>query len=381
MKKLKKLLLIPLLISCLLLSGCWDYWGMNELNILAGIAVDKGKEDGLYHITMEIVDVSALKDKASGAKSIFVEATGSTIFEAARNSKKRLINKTYFGSMRCMIIGKDLAQTEGVKGILDGFLRDGEPRETLNVVISCEDTAKSLMTATGLDFTSVSYEMNIIIQEDPEVTSASKQGQMYQAFNTLGIEGGALALPAFRSAQNKGEAVVEANGIALFDGDKLIDFLSPEDALPYLIIEDECKGGALSFGYHEGEAHNISTEIKQCKSKTEYAFVDGKFHMMLHVKMDLGIIEIHTPMRSVDADARAYLAGRAASTMENRLLRLLRDMQVQPGIDVFGFGNLVYRENPALWSQIRDRWPEIFRAATFQVEVDINLVNTGIIAD
>lgn len=40
------------------LSGCWNYREVDKLTTVAGIAIDKGVEDGQIKLTVEVVDGS-----------------------------------------------------------------------------------------------------------------------------------------------------------------------------------------------------------------------------------------------------------------------------------------------------------------------------------
>lgn len=62
----------------LTLAGGYDSRGMDEINIVAGIAIAKGDDDQ-YKITWEIVDLSS-KEDTSGPETILVKSEGPTIF-------------------------------------------------------------------------------------------------------------------------------------------------------------------------------------------------------------------------------------------------------------------------------------------------------------
>ena len=87
----------------LLNTGCWNYIGLNNMTVVAGIAIDKSGEN--YLLSFEIYD---LQNTAQGEpiKSKIVQCKGKTIFEAVRNAKKRTSNKLYFSEAKIKLLKK-----------------------------------------------------------------------------------------------------------------------------------------------------------------------------------------------------------------------------------------------------------------------------------
>jgi spore germination protein KC len=84
----KKYILILLIISSiLLLSGCWNYREIERLAIVSGLAVDKDENSGEYLLTTEIVDVKETMGKTT-LTSKKIDSKGKTILDAIRNMIK-----------------------------------------------------------------------------------------------------------------------------------------------------------------------------------------------------------------------------------------------------------------------------------------------------
>ncbi|MFD2874847.1 hypothetical protein ACFTAO_00885 [Paenibacillus rhizoplanae] len=79
---LSSLLLLLLLLS-LGLTGCWNYAEVDDMAIVAGVAIDKN-EDGKLLLTAEIVDTGGSADKAQAGYKM-VSLSGNTMFEIVRN--------------------------------------------------------------------------------------------------------------------------------------------------------------------------------------------------------------------------------------------------------------------------------------------------------
>ncbi len=189
------MLIAMVFMAAALLTGCWNYRGLNEMAITAGVAVDRDPKTGLYHMSLEIIDLSG-PVKEQGIKAKLIESYGVTLFDAVRNTKKRTVNKVYFGHMELVIFSDEVARSMDMSSLIDFFLRDAECRETMCVAISQEPAAKDLLSIEGIGQPVVAFEIRKIIQEDNKVTSSTPVIEMYEIYNTLNAQGIELALPA-----------------------------------------------------------------------------------------------------------------------------------------------------------------------------------------
>lgn len=376
---MKRLTTCALALLCLaLLSGCWDYRGLDEIDIVTGIAVDKDSA-GVYRLTIEIVDIrGSAKEGDLGAK--YVEAEGETIFNAIRNSKKKLINKLYGGNMQTLVISRQIAETEGVSVILEELLRDGETRETMSVVISQEETAKEILLAEGIDSKIISYGIHDMVEEDNRVTGATVNMPLYKAYNAVKGTGNSLTLPAVRCVQNNDETVVEGNGIALFEGDRLIGFLPAKDCMYYLFFKNELKGGVISFPVSRPD-DSVSMEIKDCKTDVEVSLQDGRVSVTLSIDIKLNVMEVKSQLSISEKSERKALEQRTDAFLQARIADFFEAVQRETKLDIFGLGRQLYQKTPDLWASAQEDWNELFQNAELQVRVKAKIESAGVLKD
>lgn len=370
---MKRFIFVIAIMFSVLLTGCWDYHGMDEINIVSGIAIDKNFQTDTYMLTIEIVDVISLEEKG-GAKNIYVESEGKTVFEAVRNCKNKLYNKMYFGSMEALIISKEIAQKEGILEIVDGLMRDSEPRETLRVIISEEETAKDLIQAKNLDVSNVSYEISKIIQDAQTISGTSKQVMMYQAYNLLKAEGSQLVLPSFRLAKNNADLVVESNGLAIFKNDRLVQFMPPEEARYYLIMTNNQMGGPIVVETEDG---NASFELTGSKQKLDFFEENDQLHFVLNIEVKLNVIEM--PSKNYELYHAGVLTQEIEELLRKKIAEIIDKAQNVYQFDIFSFGNQVYKRAPSLWNKFCDNWDTYFSHAQFDVNVKASITNAGFI--
>jgi spore germination protein KC len=73
--------------------------GLNELSIVSGVAIDKTLRTATNMLSFEVVDLTK-PTKETTLSAILLESEGKTLFDAARNAKKKVVNKLYFGHIR-----------------------------------------------------------------------------------------------------------------------------------------------------------------------------------------------------------------------------------------------------------------------------------------
>ncbi|MCT8139433.1 hypothetical protein H1D32_18025 [Anaerobacillus sp. CMMVII] len=73
-------------LSAFFLTGCWDQNELNELSLVTGMAIDKGK-DTRYKLTVEVLNPPALETEGMGTQ------TASIVFSYEGESLAELVKK------------------------------------------------------------------------------------------------------------------------------------------------------------------------------------------------------------------------------------------------------------------------------------------------
>lgn len=374
-KKIASSLLILLLL--IPLSGCWDYRGLDELTIVTGVAIDKKPEEDIYQLTYEIVDlIESIKEKGPNRK--LIESEGKTIFEAVRNAKRRVSNKLYFGHSELIIICEEIARNEDLNVVLDFFFRDSECRETINVVVSQEKTARDIIASEGIGHTVITNEILEILEDDKKITSSILSVELYRLFNIMGAEGKELALPAFHIVQNDGKPTAETNGTAVFKDNKLVGFLSPEESKYFLFIVNEIEGGIFTVA-SSGQRPDISFEIYNNDTNLSFEYKDEKLKIKIKTTTVVFLGEFMRQFAPLDEKELNALEETAEKELEDKIRNVVKKLQTEFGSDIFGFGNMIYKKDFRLWRQLKDNWDEHFKSLDLEVEADIRIMNTATI--
>jgi spore germination protein KC len=365
-----------IIITAVLMGGCWNYRGLDEMAIASGLAIDRDAASGLYHLSFEYVDLTG-PVKEQGIKAGLVEGYGPTLFDAVRNVKKRIVNKIWLGHMELVVLSSDVVRSTDISSLIDFFLRDAECRETMCMAVSQEPTAMDLLSIEGIGQPMVAFEIHKIIEEDNKVTLSTDFKQIYEVYNILNSEGIELTLPAFHNTLNDGESVSEANGIAVFKGERLAGYLEPEESKYFLFVTDKVEGGVITCSSRAEGPEDTTLEISENHTKTSFQYRDGQLTMKVETQTKAYLNELDEPADALDPSQIQLLETSGARKVMQGIANVIERVRGDFGSDIFGFGNTIYKQDYKLWQQLKDNWDEVFAAMTIDINCKVHIVNSA----
>lgn len=166
--------MIVLLLSCSLLTGCWDRMEIEERAVVLGISIDtadkdaEAREDEISHLRgkypapkQELIQLSvqiALPGRiplgpgeggGSGEgeqETVWVlDVVGHTVDDAMMNLQQQISGKLFFGHLRVIVVSEEFAR-KGIENLNDYLHRNAEVRRMAWLMIS-KGKAKNHMQA------------------------------------------------------------------------------------------------------------------------------------------------------------------------------------------------------------------------------------------
>lgn len=376
MKIYKKLFLILfLLILIIELTSCWNYREIENYEIVAGIALDKQESTGRYILTSEIIEYSK-GEKESKISSKIVQSVGDSIFDTVRNTIKETGRKLYFSHTKIMIINKKIAE-EGIFPILDWVNRDHETRHNIELFICEENAGDMFYKAKERTDEIISYTLVDKMSSDKSV-SKTPDGAMWKFINMVEAEDINGVLPMIRFENHRGNHIPEASGTGIFKKDKLIGTLNEEDTKILLFIDNKIKGGLFIIeDIYEEPYRNVVLEIYKNKTKIEPKHIGDSIIMQINIKTDVGINENMGTENFTDLENKEKLEKLADSALENKINNLVKKVQKEFKVDIFGFGKELNNQMPDLWDKVKDDWEEIFTSVKIEAKSNFIIKDSG----
>ncbi len=373
----KKAAACILILLILFFGGCWNYRGLDEMSIVSGLAIDKGTEENPYRVSYQIIDLMGNVD-VEGINGKLLESDGKTLFDACRNAKKSIVGKLYFGHTQVVVISEQMARENDLLNTVNWLLHDSEPRETLKFVISREENAKDILANETLTGPIAALEISKYIEEDNKITASTSYKQLYEVYNTLIESGCELTLPAIRNIRDKDRTIPQICGTAVFKGQRLIGYLTPDESKYYLFAVGEINGGLFTFPADGSGPDDITLEISANRTSRSVSYENGKPVILIKTETDAFLAENNVPVDATDKRQVDELEKTAAKTLAQRMVQTIQYVQTKFGSDIFGFGKTIHKTEPALWDKFEKDWDSIFAALEVRVSVRINIVNSGL---
>ncbi|MCJ7690131.1 MAG: Ger(x)C family spore germination C-terminal domain-containing protein [Clostridiaceae bacterium] len=142
--------------------------------------------------------------------------------------------------------------------------------------------------------------------------------------------------------------------------------------------------GKVERGYitilSQGEG-KITFEIVKSSSKIKPSIKTNSFTMLINVKEESNIREmtgVLDPMATPKIMDRLKIIQDDVITKEIKLA--INAAQKKFGADVFGFGDMIHRDDPKEWASIEGQWKDIFPYLNIDIRVISSLKRPGYIS-
>lgn len=364
------LLIVPLLSS---LSGCWNYRLLEDLGIVAGVAIDKGTDDK-FELTMEIADAKSGKERM--VDSHIIHSSGNTIFDAVRDGISIIGKKLYWSHTQVIVVSEEIARDEMIN-VMDWLNRDSETRTDIELFVAKGMPAKDIFTIDNPSGNIISFTLESMIENETSLSKARKT-QTWKFANDLISPGISPQTPAVMLWDNSKEQTPMVEGAALFHDSVFVGFLDGADTKNLLFVQDRIEGGLLTFPLnYQGKKLSVSLEIFENQTRFETSWTNSVPEIKITMKTIVALDELQGTPGEIDEKLIAALEEAAQVYLKNNIEATIRLVQNQYDCDTFGFGNYIYRTESQKWKKIEADWDTIFPKLKVTVVPKVMIKNSA----
>ncbi|MDG5472124.1 Ger(x)C family spore germination protein [Jeotgalibacillus sp. ET6] len=386
---------IIFLTSLLLLGGCSGRNELNELLILTGMGVDVG-ENNTVIVTFQAVNPKAQAGGdaggggASQAQSYTFESEGEDIIEAVFNASDILSRKLFFSHMSSLLISEEFARERGIHEVSDFLERHYELRDSYLLFIIKETTAAAILnTFTPLDTSSTKN-----IESLTKVTGGTlslKDGTTLE--NTIRWRFGDDRDPVVMGVEkvNKQESStntevlneIEGNksslrltGLALFDKDYLVDWLSMKDSIAWAIVTKESKDVKSYMVKCPDGQGTIGFLLKEIEVKAQPKIVDEQLNYSIELEGHINLQGMACTIKLSTEQGVNELQTIINEEMKNTIQTAVTNAK-ESQLDYYGIKNLLSKNQPNEWKQMKDDWSSLYENMVIEMDVNFYLESPG----
>jgi len=385
MKKIKILFII--IFVSLISTGCWNYNELNDLAITTGIAIDIKDEKYIVSYMIANAKKSQGETKSQESNSVVYTGEGNSISSAYMNLNSKISKIPYISHLEVLVISEDAAK-KGVIDIIDFLMRNPESRKEFFVVLSKNTTASSILeTLTPLEpFSAQSIANNlisnktiqstVIVEQFSDFVSKLLQEGINPVLSGAEIEGNIEEGKEQSSLESSTPgAIIKINTIGIFKDDVFLGWANHDETIGINILANEV--GSILLESKCDDQYMAAT-MTNIETETNFEFDGDLPKLKINVTAQGALVEINCKKNLEETSVIEELSGEFENSLKTLLSNSINLAKQQYKSDIFGYGNMIYKNNFKKWNKIKEQWEdEIFPNLDVEIETNISLSSKG----
>jgi spore germination protein len=389
--KYKKVIVI--ILSCILLSGCWDKIEIDRRSLISIISVDIGEQAGKekelknlspdepftgmdlkkLKVTFGAPDISQLgPDKGGTAKDMYTTTDAYSMQDAVDKVALKSSRDISFSHIKLLVLSKDLTTyPEILKEIVDYLQREPSLNRNMYVVISDGKAEEYIKHKPTMEKNIENYISGLI---ENTTRRTSILPVTLNEFLTLLSENGNAMLPRMTIEKDKNELGI--SGVSIIKDYKYKGDLSAIETANLEMLRGKIKGGRKTI-YKNG--HPIDIVIDGVERKISMDNQQGKLTFSISLDIEGELKDYYVDGEIFSRNMLQSLQQNLNNSVKQECAQVVQITQREFGVDPIGIREYVEKYHPSLWKQIENNWSEVYSSATINVIVNSNIRRIGVV--
>jgi spore germination protein KC len=371
-----------LLLSLLLLPGCWDRTEINDLAFILVSGLDLEPDGKLRYTVMvplpgQMGGASGGGGGTGGEKSYYIDSeVGDTVREAQMKLQKRMSRRMFLAHRRTILLGESLAKN-GVRDLFDSTPRSPESRMTTYVIVT-KGKAYEMLQSTP-KFERFPSEAIRELSKSRAVADTNFK-DFALALSSPGGDPVAIYMNIKKSEKSeKPSQEVEVKGYAQFKDDKMIGTFEDDAAQGLSWLRSQLIMTSVTLNLEE--QHLMTLKVDGTKAAIKVNLLDGKINFAIHVKAKAKMMEDRS-YYDLNQAKNILKVEEALSAYVKKAIQSVIDKSIKNQADSAQLGSYVWKSYPDEWkNQFEKNWPQSLKEAKFTINVESELNDIGLIYD
>lgn len=370
---------------CFLMCGCWNYNELSDLAIVTGIGIDS-HEEGIKLSLMISNSQSIEASDQNESQTTVTSGVGSNLNEALVNIEMKNPKKLYLGHLAVAVIDEKLAQ-KGLGGILDALIRNPESAKKYPVVLARENKAEDILKSLSPLEAFPSQNISLNIQTTAKNQGISNNTILSVFLSNILKQGSNATLPSISIQgdedkidnqddlkETEPKAMLKSRSLGLFKNAKLVAWTTEKESQGINIINNSIGRIFITNKYENND--EMVVLIDNIKCKTQLTFQDKPI-ITLNIEAEGAIIEVNFDTDLEKPNVIKDINKKTAKSIKNLVNKGI-DVAKKHKTDVFGFGNMIYQNNPKYWSKIKKDWDDQYlHELEIKANIKVNVKSKG----
>ena len=106
---------------------------------------------------------------------------------------------------------------------------------------------------------------------------------------------------------------------------------------------------------------------------------DGKPEVELIIKGEGNVSDVECYLDLMDNRTIENIQKETNETIKKNIEEAIKKVQQEYKVDIFGFGEAMYRSNPTYWREVKENWDQEFEKLEVDIQVDMDIQRVGTI--
>ncbi|HEX3014971.1 MAG TPA: Ger(x)C family spore germination protein [Desulfobacteria bacterium] len=401
---MRKLILVIMVLSLLLLTGCWDYRELDQLAIVYAVGFDRVPGNKPILITLQTVTLAGAQgpggggggggggsdSSGGGEQKTYTRITGEgkSFFDVLSKLGREVPRGIYLADAKIIVLGKDFAET-GIGDILDSVYRYPEIRKT-TLVLAADRTANEILGKGALLEPQPAKGLEMIL-EKTETDAFVPLVHFYEFIAQIKSETGVSFVPFLELVKDPGSEPdsgtkdnLTIRRTAIFKSQRQVGILNQAESQAFMWLLDKMKGEAILLDNGSGGEQKGPIALRILAGRTTITPEVSEDGIMIHIncsgKAALNEAEA-AGLDLRDPETVKQVARQASKAVKGQIEHTIHKAQTELNADFVGFGERLHDQYPTKWKQVKDNWDEVFPTVSYEVTCNIEIVSFGLIND
>ncbi|WP_139905707.1 Ger(x)C family spore germination protein [Clostridium thermarum] len=388
---MKKLLVLFLACSTMILGGCWDKVEIDRNAFASTIGIDVGKDiknkkalEGVkpdepfgerklerLNVTFAFPDISKYNSQNPQISSDkYVKTPAYSMEDALSNAVMKSSRAINLGHAELLLLSQEILQyPDQVEEVVDFLSRSPHTNRTMYVMMTEGDVEEFFDFKLEMENTIGAYITGLM--ENSKKNAAILPITLNDFLILLSDNGNAI-IPALRIDKEKNEMLID--GIAIIKGYKVIGVLSLQDTTVIEMLRGQLTSGKKVI-YKDRVP--VDFEIDGLKRRLKFSESDGKLFFNIDIDIEGKIKQYKVDKEIFNDTTLDEFQEYFSRSLSEEGEKVARRIQREYGVDIFGLREYVIKFMPDTWKKIQGDWEKSFKDAVINVNVDVDIRRIG----
>ncbi|MED0675941.1 spore germination protein [Aneurinibacillus thermoaerophilus] len=393
MKKTKRTFMFSLLLSLIMITGCWDRVELEDIGIVLGVAIDesatkaakkqekeelKGQAKERKHILMvhHFIIPQEVEGKTRTGKNkpySNVVNEGETIFEIVRELSTRVARPPNYEHLKVIVISEEIARSTDLRDIINFFLRNPESRRTIKMLIA-KGKARETFEKKPPIMANPALKMAKMIENTKKTLRMAPEMTLGDMSEKLTSE---TSFVMQRVVTSKTGTKVAGATVINGKTHKMVGWLGEDEMEGLNWMSGKGKAGIVK-GTDQKTGKTMVYEVGKMRSRIKPKVQGNNISFTVDIETEGSLREDWLEPGNAFKENLIKRAEKAAEMEIKRLTqKALTKTQKKFKVDVAGFGKQLSIYYPKVWKEVKKDWDKHFSKIPVDINVKVQISEFG----